>query len=121
MLHFDMDMEPENDWVWKSKEGLTFDLEQGPTVRPSALSVGRDVYIHQHVLPLHPLNPYVAMGGNSISPSLMYPTYHAIDRYKRWNALEISAIAAQKFDCFFLKVAENVVETVVVHVAENVA
>ncbi|XP_028068490.1 protein FAR1-RELATED SEQUENCE 5-like [Camellia sinensis] len=27
-LHFDMDMEPENDCAWKSKHGMTFDSEQ---------------------------------------------------------------------------------------------
>ncbi|CAL5409038.1 unnamed protein product [Camellia sinensis] len=54
-----------------------------PTVTPSPLSVGGDIYVHQHVpalqpLPLlHPLSPSLAMGGNSIPPPLMYPTYHA--------------------------------------------
>ncbi|CAL5421981.1 unnamed protein product [Camellia sinensis] len=49
----------------------------GPTVRPSPLSVGGDVYSHQHVPHFHLLNPSVAMGGNLIPLSLIYPTYHA--------------------------------------------
>ncbi|CAL5371664.1 unnamed protein product [Camellia sinensis] len=54
-----------------------------PTVAPSPLSVGGDIYVRQHVPPLqplpplHPLPPSLPMGGNSIPPPLMYPTYHA--------------------------------------------
>ncbi|KAL7208287.1 hypothetical protein ACSBR1_030109 [Camellia fascicularis] len=53
-----------------------------PTVSPSPLAVGGDIYVWQHVPPLqplppiHPLPPSLAMGGNSIPPPLMYPTCH---------------------------------------------
>ena len=55
-----------------------------PTVAPSPLSVGGDIYVRQHVPPLqplpplHPLPPSLAMGGNYIPPPLMYPTYHIL-------------------------------------------
>ncbi|KAL7219348.1 hypothetical protein ACSBR2_012424 [Camellia fascicularis] len=60
-----------------------------PTVTHSPLSVGGDIYVHQHVpplqplCPLYPLLPSLAMGGNSIPPPLMYPTYHAMDKQKQ--------------------------------------
>ncbi|XP_028100523.1 protein FAR1-RELATED SEQUENCE 5-like [Camellia sinensis] len=52
-----------------------------PTVRPSPLSIGGDVSIHENVTPLHPPPapppPHsVAMGG-TIPPPLIYPTYNA--------------------------------------------
>ncbi|XP_028076184.1 protein FAR1-RELATED SEQUENCE 5-like [Camellia sinensis] len=53
-----------------------------PTVRPSPLSIGGDLSIHENVTPLHPpLAPphpphSVAMGG-TIPPPLIYPTYNA--------------------------------------------
>ncbi|CAL5351007.1 unnamed protein product [Camellia sinensis] len=165
-LHFDIDMEPENDCAWKPKQGMTFDSEQcanvegklsahfgvgkeigndgdtqsfevdcedvnhvvqpkglkkkvatskgkkrvkggfeaalvanskkksranslassqsiaSSTVAPPPLSIGGDIYVRQHVPslqplpPLHPLPPSLPMGGNSIPPPLMYPTYH---------------------------------------------
>ncbi|KAL7194489.1 hypothetical protein ACSBR1_034837 [Camellia fascicularis] len=59
-----------------------------PTVAPSPLSVGGDIYVRQHVPhlqplpPLHPFPPSLPMGGNSIPPPLMYATYHAIDKHK---------------------------------------
>ncbi|XP_028053009.1 protein FAR1-RELATED SEQUENCE 5-like [Camellia sinensis] len=49
-----------------------------PIVTPSPLSIGKDIYVHQHVPPLHPLPLSLAMGGNSIPPPLMYPTYHSL-------------------------------------------
>ncbi|KAL7208744.1 hypothetical protein ACSBR1_030472 [Camellia fascicularis] len=89
-----------------------------PTVTPSPLSVGGDIYVYQHVPhlqplpPLHPLPPSLAMGGNFIPPPLMYPTYYANNlremyvvpnsmpqrlstSRKRWNALQIKVIAAK--------------------------
>ncbi|CAL5362088.1 unnamed protein product [Camellia sinensis] len=53
-----------------------------PTVAPFPLSVGGDIYVRQHVPPLqplpplHPFPPSLPMGGNSIPPPLMNPTYH---------------------------------------------
>ncbi|GMP45942.1 hypothetical protein CsSME_00014276 [Camellia sinensis var. sinensis] len=47
------------------------------------------MYVRQHVPPLqplpplHPLPPSLSMGGNSIPPPLMYPTYHAMDKQKQ--------------------------------------
>ena len=53
-----------------------------PPVAPSPLSVGGEIYVRQHGPPLQPLPPRrhfppsLPMGGNSIPPSLMNPTYH---------------------------------------------
>ncbi|XP_028064491.1 protein FAR-RED IMPAIRED RESPONSE 1-like [Camellia sinensis] len=79
-----------------------------PTVAHSPLSVGGDIYVRQHVPPLqplpplHPLPPSLPMGGNSIPPPLMYPTYHAMDKQKqRQTDAEIglnSEVIASKID-----------------------
>ncbi|GMP23021.1 hypothetical protein CsSME_00000784 [Camellia sinensis var. sinensis] len=77
-----------------------------PTVALSPLSVGGDIYVRQHVPPLqplppiHPLLPSLPMGGNSIPPPLMYPTYHAMDKLKDKQTeaeirLESEVIASQ--------------------------
>ena len=45
---------------------------------PSPLSVGGDACIQENVPPLHHLRPShsFAMGGTSVLPSLIYPTYY---------------------------------------------
>ncbi|XP_028058573.1 protein FAR1-RELATED SEQUENCE 5-like [Camellia sinensis] len=93
--------------------------------------------VHQHVpplqpfLPLHPLPPSLAMGGNSIPPPWMYPTYHVhVDitlgfdilknqivqcvvrlstGRKRWNALEIEVIAAETVKQTYAEIVHVVV------------
>ncbi|CAL5377843.1 unnamed protein product [Camellia sinensis] len=62
-----------------------------PTVAPSPLSVGGEIYVRQDVPPVQPLPPRrhfppsLPMGGNSIPPSLMNPTYH--DMYVVHNSV----------------------------------